>query len=213
MKYVGAKSTNIKPELDTTYLGSGRLLPKDRHDNRHTVNKVIIGNFATRDELMEFERNFIIQNNCCKDTQWYNQRVKTYDLHGALGHNNSKSTLASITQGLTMTKRYGNGFRTPAQIDGAKRMAVTNTGTKNPFKGHLGTSNSGFVPWYYITPMGDYVEVLDKTKRELAKELGFTERQLTNGFHHTNIHKKARTLPRKGWTFGNLPKPTETVIV
>lgn len=43
MKYVGAKSSKLRPDLDTTYLGSGKDLPKDRHDYRHLINKTILG--------------------------------------------------------------------------------------------------------------------------------------------------------------------------
>ena len=39
MKYVGARSIHFQPELDVTYLGSGKALPKDRHNNRHLIHK------------------------------------------------------------------------------------------------------------------------------------------------------------------------------
>lgn len=211
MKYIGARSTHLSPELDTTYLGSGRALPIDRHDNRGSVTKIIIGNFATRKELMEFEINFITQNSCCASAGWYNQRVSTHDRHGSIPHNLGKK--GHQNSGETLSRRYGQGFRTPAQIEGAKRMKAALTGTKNPLKGHSGTTNKAFIPWYYIQPNGEYVEVHDTTKRDMATKLGFTERQLMQGFHYTNEHKAARTLPRKGWTFGNLPRHTDTSIV
>lgn len=209
MQYVGARSTHLEPHLDTTYLGSGRKLPKDRHDNRHTVTKVILACFNTREDLMEYEKNFIVQNGCCESNAWYNQRRKTHDRHGSIPHNKGKSGLPS-TSGKTLSQRYGNGYRTPAQIAGAAAMRKKLTGVPNPLKGHSGITNTAFKAWYYITPTGEYVEVHDKTKRDLAPQLGFTERQLINAFHWTNEHKQARTLPRKGWTFGNLPRPTDT---
>lgn len=41
----------------------------------------------------------------------------------------------------------------------------------------------------------------------MAASLGFTPRQLGHGFHYTNEHKVAQKMPRKGWVFGNLPRP------
>ena len=204
-KYIGARSFHLKPELDTTYLGSGKALPKDRHDFRELVQKDILQVFDTRKELLEFEKNFIKNNSCIEDKNWYNLRLSTFDRHGQKVPNR-KPCDKQTTSGSTHKRRYAN-FRTPAQIDGTERMKKALTGVPNPAKGHKGISNSGFIPWYYITPNGDYVEVFDKTKKEMAKELGFTERQLGHGFHHTNEHQCAERIPRKGWTFGNLPRP------
>lgn len=204
-KYIGARSFHLKPELDTTYLGSGKALPKGRHDYRDLVQKDILQVFDTRKELLEFEKNFIKSNNCIEDENWYNLRLSTFDRHGQKTPNR-KPYDKQTTSGNTLKRRYRN-YRTPAQIDGTERMKKALTGVSNPAKGHKGISNSGFIPWYYITPNGDYVEVFDKTKKEMAKELGFTERQLGHGFHHTNEHQCAKSMPRKGWTFGNLPRP------
>lgn len=207
-KYIGARSFHLSPELDTTYLGSGRALPKDRHEHRHLVHKEVLACFSTRQELIEFEKNFINTHNCVQDPTWLNLRKSTYDRYATKVAHTTKR-LAKSTSGLTLSSRYGHGYRTPAQLDGAKRMREKITGTKNPAKGHSGTTNQAFVPWYYVTPTGEYVEVLNTTKQDKAKELGFTERQLGHGFHYTNEHKVSNRLPRKGWTFGNLPRPVE----
>lgn len=207
MKYIGARSFRLKPDLDTTYLGSGRYLPKDRHDNRHCVQKEIIKCFNTREELVNFEKSFIIENQCVESSDWYNARKSTYDRYGTKTLNRAKPT-EPYKSGITFKRRYGQGYRTPAQIDGAKRMREKLTGVANPLKAHHGIDNSGFTAWYYINPLGVYVEVHDKTKQEMAEELGFTARQLGHGFHYTNEHKCSNRLPRKGWTFGNLPRPT-----
>lgn len=204
-KYIGARTYHLNPELDTTYLGSGKNLPKDRHNNRNAVKKEILATFSTREELLAFEKQFIINNNCVKDPNWYNVRLSTYDKYNKKELRKRKPF--PNTSGKTLSERYGHGYRTPAQIDGALRMRKKLTGVKNPKKGLSGSKNNGFRPWYYITPDGEYVEVFDKSKRELAPILGFTERQLGHGFHHSNIHKKALKMPRKGWTFGNLPRP------
>ena len=206
MLYVGARSTDLAPNLDTTYLGSGKHLPDNRHDNRNLISKVILKTFATREELMDYERTYILNNDCVNSPNWYNVRSATYDRHGEEPWNKGKATgLNSHVQ--TFKDRYCNGYRTPAQVEGAKRMREKLTGVPNPNKGRKGTDNNGFKPWYSISPEGVYTEYLDKTKQEFAVELGVTPRQLTHRFHYTNEHKEAKTKPLKGWVFGNLPKP------
>lgn len=204
-KYVGAHSTNLLPELDTTYLGSGKALPKDRHETRD-VNKIILATFSSREELMAFEVEFIKTNGCVQSEDWLNQRLATYDRHGSTSWNKGKTRIIS-NSGATLSRRYGNGYRTPAQLAGAKAMREKLTGISNPAKGHHGTDNSGFTPWYYITPDGEYVEIHDKTKGEMASTFGVTQRQLINRFHYTNEHRKAKYPTLRGYTFGNLPRP------
>lgn len=207
-QYVGARSTKVLPKLDSTYLGSGRDLPYDRHDYRHLVNKVILKEFSTRKELIEFEEDYIINNKCIESNNWYNLKIGTYDKHGKNHVNNGFTTESRIKASKTIKKRnYVKGNRTPAQQAKDIKCSIQSTGIKNPAKGHKGTTNTAFIPWYYIDPNGNYVEVHNETKRDKAKQLGFTERQLIHGFHYTNEHKESNRLPRKGWTFGNLPKP------
>lgn len=207
-KYIGARSTKIQPELDTTYMGSGTGLPESRKETRD-VNKVILATFSSREELMKFEQNFIVTNNCVQSEDWLNRRVATYDRHGSEPWNKGVTGIVS-TSGATLKRRYGQGFRTPAQIAGAASMREKLTGIANPAKAHHGTDNSGFTPWYYITPEGDYVEIHDKTKGEMASTFGVTIRQLINRFHHTNEHRKAKYPTLRGYTFGNLPRPIDT---
>ena len=206
MLYIGARSTTLYPELDTCYLGSGRALPSDRHEHRDTVTKTILKVFKTRKELMDYERQYIIDNDCVSSPNWHNQRMATHDRYGSASRNKGVSIDTTKT-GITLKRRYGHGFRTPAQIDGARRMREKVTGVPNLAKGKSGTDNNGFKPWYSISPDGEYTEYLDKTKQEFAVELGITPRQLIHRFHYTNEHKAAKYKPLKGWVFGNLPKP------
>lgn len=211
MRYIGARSSVLPPELDTTYLGSGKALPKDRHDHRHLIDKKIIQVCESRSVLMQFEMDFIIQNKCITSPEWYNQRLKTHDRHGEkLKLPIKRNCAESLKKRETFSRRYGNGYRTPAQLQADKNVSLRHKGVPNPKKAHKGIDNHGFVAWYYITPEGVYVEVHDKTKEEMAEVLGFTKRQLGHGFHYTNQHKCSDRHPRKGWTFGNLPKPTKT---
>lgn len=209
MKYIGARSGKVLPEHDVTYLGSGRNLPSDRHDKRGEIVKEILGIFNTREDLINYETNYIETHDCVNNPNYYNLRHSVYDKYGK-GHGSSGFTKESrIKSAATARKRKytKDANRTPAQLAHDRWCSENFKGVKNPAKGHHGTSNHGFEPWYYIDPDGNYVEVHDQTKIEKAPELGFTARQLGHGFHYTNQHKKAKTLPRKGWTFGNLPRP------
>lgn len=208
MRYVGARSTKLSPELDASYLGSGTALPLDRLDLLN-VSKVILATFSTREELMKYEKDFIIQNGCATSPEWYNQRIATFDRHGSIPWNKGLVVTNEVdsTFSATFSSRY-KGKRSPAMLAAHAATAEKIRGTFNPDKGHKSISNCAFIPWYYVTPEGVYVEVHDKTKRELADTLGVTERQLINRFHHTNIHKVGRYPTLRGYIFGNLPRPT-----
>lgn len=209
MKYVGARSGKVEPRLDSTYLGSGRYLPASRHENRQEVTKTILAIFNTREELIEFEENYIVNNNCVDDPNYYNKRIRVYDKHGKNHKPRGFTEQDRLKASNTIRKRnYTKGAnRTPAQLAHDQWCIDNFVGVKNPAKGHKGITNHAFIPWYYIDPQGNYVEVHDKTKIEKAPELGFTPRQLGHAFHYTNEHVKSNRLPRKGWTFGNLPRP------
>lgn len=209
MQYIGARSTNILPELDTTYLGSGRNLPKNRKDTKD-VSKVILSTFTNRRDLINFEIEFIKNNNCVKSDNWYNKVTSTFDRHGSKPWNKGISGIPN-THTKTFIDRYCTGYRTPAQLAAKERVSKKLTGVACPERGHKGITNSGFKPWYYITPDGEYVEVYDVTKGDMASKFGVTQRQLINRFHKSNEHRKARYPVLRGYTFGNLPRPTDLV--
>lgn len=203
MRYVGAHSTNLEPALDTTYLGSGSHLPTERFEPNYPISKTILATFPSREKLMEFERAFIEANGCVKDDGWYNNRSATFDRHGQVPWNKGIST-GQNSHVETFKNRYCNGYRSPAQIAGAASMKIKLTGVKNLAKGKSGSSNNGFTPWYSISPEGERIEHTSTTKEQFGEGLGVTKRQMYHRFHPTNAHKKAKTLPLKGWTFGNL---------
>ena len=212
MKYIGVHSTTIEPHLDTCYLGSGKHLPSDR--TPQSCCKTILEVFTSREEAVEYEVNLITVTNAVMTPNYYNARLRTFDRHGSKLTDAQREVISRNSKGFSRVawgKKYSGDGRTPAQRAGTLSMITKNTGVKNPAKGSPGISNQGFVPWYYITPEGEYVEVHDKTKQEYASILGFTPRQLGHGFHHTNEHRRSDRLPRKGWTFGNLPRPSDLV--
>lgn len=205
-RYFGARSTALEPHLDTTYLGSGRALPKDRKDTRNVI-KTIVCTFSTREELMAFEYEYIVQNGCVKSSDWLNCRSKTHDRFGSTPWN--KGIPIDRSQAAETYSRRYKGNRTPAMLKAHAETAEKIRGVKNPAKAHHGIDNSGFKPWYFITPEGEYNEVLTQTKEDMAAFFGVTQRQLIHRFHYSNEHKPAKTKPLKGYVFGNLPRPTD----
>lgn len=210
MKYVGVHSTNIKPELDTRYLGSGRALPERSPE---TCNKRILGIYPDRASAIQAEKDYIISNNCCESDEFYNIRIGSFDLHGFT--KKTSKGIAAAAEKLSgrivgkMAKEAANHLkgeqRTPAQKAGAISMREKLTGLKNPKKAHKGIENSAFVPWYYITPQGEYYEVRNETKKDFAIRHDKHPNSVLNRCRNDSEHLKAKWGQWKGWTFGNLP--------
>lgn len=220
-KYVGVHSTVNRPEDDICYLGSGIDLPKR---TIHSCTKVILATYATREEATKAEEDYILAFNCVNSDQYYNKRIHNYDKFGKHSidvcagtasmaqklKGRSKESHSYIEKVAEKLKKYKGFARTPAQLNADKTKGFKTRGIKDPRKGKPGTSNNGFSPWYYITPEGDYNEVHHMTKQEFAPTIGVTPRQLGHRFHHTNMHKVAKSKPLRGWTFGDLPRVTDS---
>lgn len=207
--YIGLHSTTIKPELDTCYLGSGKGLPERSPE---TCTKTILKTFSTREEARQYEIDLIQLNNCVKSDIWYNLRLSTHDKHGSSLSAKHRALISKTHKGRDRSaygKKYTGENRTPAQKAGTIIAAEKVRGSKCPSKGKSGTANNGFIPWYFITPTGEYTEVHDTTKNDYALRLGFTPRQLGHRFHYTNEHKTGKRGISRGWIFGNLPRPTD----
>lgn len=206
MQYIGMHSTTIEPYLDTCYLGSGKKLPLR---TPQSCTKTILGIFPTRELAAEYEIAKIKEFDAVNSKDFYNMRLKCHDKHGSKLSLEQRELIKRAHTGRDRTeygKKYTGEGRTPAQKAGSIRSGLKMRGTKNPAKGHSGITNHGFTPWYYITPENEYVEVHDQTRQDKAHEFGLTPRQLAHGFHYTNEHRKAKGHPRKGWTFGSLPR-------
>ena len=211
MKYVGMHSTKIEPILDTCYLGSGKALPIR---DPSSCTKDILHIFNTREEAAKYEIDFIINNDCVNSDKYYNLRIRTHDKHGSRLSPEHIQLIKKNQTGKSRTeygKKYSGSGRTPAQREGSKRAAEKIRGTTNPNKSNPGSTNGGFNPWYYIDDLGNYVEIHDIAKQDYASKLGVTPRQLGHRFHYSNEHKVGKIKcpsPIKGWTFGNLPRPS-----
>lgn len=211
MSYIGCHSTVIKPELDTCYLGSGKLLPKDR--NPQNCIKTIVKEFNTRKEATSYEEFLIAKYDAVNSSSYYNVRLHVYDKHGSHLSEEHKAWISNHFKGrkrVEYSKKYRGEGRTPAQKAGSIRAGLKLRGTKDPRKGKSGVKNNAFKPWYYITPSGEYHEVYDLTLRDASKKLfNVSEHQLTNRFIPANIHKPMKKSCNKlvGYTFGFLPRP------
>lgn len=209
MKYVGVHSTTIEPSLDTCYLGSGSALPTRSSDS---CKKEILKEFPTREEAVAYEIACIDLWNAVESPEFYNQRRSTHDKHGSKLSDQHKEQIRERANGRKRPylQKYTGENRTPAQKDADRRVKEFQTGRKEPKKGLSGINNNGFSPWYYVTPDGVQVDVMDKTKQEMASLFGMTHRQMIHRFHYTNQHKPCKYIVgnAKGYIFGDLPRPT-----
>lgn len=205
MKYIGMHSTTIDPYLDTRYLGSGRALPSIQE--REKATKEILRIFSTRTEARNYEIQLIRQFDCINSTDYYNQVLKTHDKHGSSLSEEHKKQISIRHNGVykPYLKKYSGTNRTPAQLAADERLRQTTKGILNPTKGHPDITNPAFTPWYYITPAGKYVEVLDKTKKSYATSFGVNATTFNMQFSPHKQHKVITKGKLKGYTFGNLP--------
>lgn len=208
MRYIGCRSTNLLPEHDELYLGSGKALPERHINNCH---KQILNTYPTRKEARDAEIAYIVNHDCVNSQDYYNMRIATFDRHGTesvstnLGR--TKETHSYIREAGLKRRKYVGEARTKAQkASDARRTGQIFGPCKE--KGSPGMINSGFNPWYLITPDGNYQEI-QMTKLDFAATLGVSARQLGHRFHYSNMHKPATRDPWKGWVFGNLPETTE----
>jgi len=208
MKYIGMHSTTIEPELDSRYMGSGKALPSMA--KREKAVKEILKIFTTRSQARKYEIKLIKEFRCVDSPEYYNIRTSTHDKYNSSLSKEHRKQISKRHRGVPRPylRKYKGKNRTPAQKAADERLRQTTKGIPNLKKGHPGTSNHAFIPWYYITPQGEYVEVFDMTKADLAKKLKISSTTLAQYFRPENQHKlitNGRVF--KGYTFGNLPKP------
>ena len=207
--YIGMRSTRIQPKLDTCYLGSGRGLPLRAPQ---TCRKEILREFSSRRDAAAYEIECIDREDAVRSPMYYNLRRSTYDRYGDQLSQEHRELISQTKTGKPRPSykgKYVGDARTPAQKDADRRVSEFQRGRKEPSKGLKGIHNNGFTPWYYVLPTGEQVDVVDRTKEEMASYFGMTARQMVHRFHHTNQHKVCRYTVgnAKGYIFGNLPRP------
>jgi len=102
MKYFGVRSSELLPNLDTKYYGSGKLLlERIKAEGRHNFKKEILATFETRDEAMAYEEWYIAMHDCVDNPEYYNMSAKStggrFDYH------------EELKDGLTASPQVKNG--------------------------------------------------------------------------------------------------------
>lgn len=228
MKYIGVRSCNCEIKNDK-YLGSSKIIPIDI---KNKGIKRILKTFKTRAEAILYERELQLKFNVKFSNEYYNQVVQTstkFDQSGCTAETHEhvmrmKLKLTGRTKENTdyirianeKRKMYRGENQTDLQKAGRLKQAETIRGTKNPLKGHPGASSTSFVPWYYIDNNGIKTIISNISKKDFAKSLGLSYRQLIHRFHKDNEHKKNLSVRNLnsgiyGWTFGNVRQPTQTI--
>lgn len=82
-----------------TYLGSGKAIKRaiKKHSNSNFSREVIF-EAETREELLRKEASFIEENNCVKDTSWYNLIPGGFATRGFSGRKHSAETKALMSK-------------------------------------------------------------------------------------------------------------------
>lgn len=78
MRYIGARSSKVKPELDTKYMGSSKPLKKAiQEEGLSHFSKLILAVFPTREKALEYEVFLHTRFNVDKDPMFYNKAKQT----------------------------------------------------------------------------------------------------------------------------------------
>ena len=78
MKYFGVRSSEVAPESDGKYMGSGtKITAAIKEKGKSKFRKEIVAVFDTRDEAMEFEEDYIVDNDVVDSPMYYNVSAKS----------------------------------------------------------------------------------------------------------------------------------------
>lgn len=202
-RYIGARTSSVPPEEDTSYIGSSKYTP-----NNNILQKSILGVFPRRDEALAFEIYLHDKFNVHISDMYYNKAKQT-----STGFSTAGITKDSC-EWLQRRKYLSGDQRTATQKAGAKKGAIAATGQKVPSRGRSGIKANKFKPWYYITPDGKYVEFTStpiSTFCETAHGTPLSRAVIfncTSKYNHTKVPHGAA----KGWTVGFLPKPMSNIL-
>lgn len=102
MKYFGVRTSEVAPEQDTKYMGSGtRITAAMKADGKQNFSKEILMTFSDRDDAMEYEEYYMTENDCVDNPDYYNLSAKStggrFDYH------------EDLKQGLTSSPQEKNG--------------------------------------------------------------------------------------------------------
>ena len=207
MKYIGVRSCKCNIE-DDVYTGSSKLIPPELYA---TCEKTILATFGTRIEAQQDEIERHAQLDVARNPEYYNGINAKSTGFSPIGLTKSRSDKVRIRA--DKFRAYRGENRTEAQKLADKALSRYK-GTKNPAKGNSGTDNHQFKPWYYITPAGLYVEILDipikqyceSEDKPLELKASRVYERLCNGAHKPFVRG-----PLKGYVIGYLYNKPEYI--
>lgn len=152
MMYIGKRSCNCVPELDTGYKGSSKYVPKTE------CVKVILKTFLTAKEALEHEIKLHNIFNVAVNSMFYNKAKQTstkFDTTGTkVFHSDAmRRKLSSVKAGVVpnwseegkkvVLHNLTNGRTAETRAKAAKALALNGS--------NKGIKNSQFKPWYIST--------------------------------------------------------------
>jgi len=102
MKYFGVRTSEVEPELDTKYMGSGsRITESMKQLGKDKFTKEILAKFDNREDAMEYEEVYMADHDCVDSPDYYNLSAKStggrFDYH------------EDLKKGLTSSPQEKNG--------------------------------------------------------------------------------------------------------
>jgi len=102
MKYFGVRTSEVAPEEDTKYMGSGsRITAVMKAIGKAKFTKEVLITFDNRDDAMEYEEEYMADHDCVDSPDYYNLSAKStggrFDYHD------------DLKKGLTSSPQEKNG--------------------------------------------------------------------------------------------------------
>lgn len=117
--YIGVRSCDCSPELDSKYMSSSSILQNDiKQNGKEYFNKKILKEFNSRKEADIHERHLHIKNNVVENILYYNKKIGTVGFHVTNeSTQNQKITKADpkwkATNGKQARRRLSNTINDP----------------------------------------------------------------------------------------------------
>ena len=103
LRYIGSRSSKVRPEEDTSYWGSSKYTPS----NDNTKEKIILSTFITRKEALKHEVYLHKYNNISKNDRYYNkarQETSGFTCSGLKKTQTWKDKIGNANRGKKRTK-------------------------------------------------------------------------------------------------------------
>lgn len=206
-KYIGSRSSKVRPEEDTTYIGSSKHTP-----NTQVVSKDILGTFCSRALAYDYEKYLQEKYSVTTSDSYYNRSIQTSTKFSTKGL--TKENCTWVKQSAEKKKLYVGENQTAKQKAGRVKAAQTATGQKVPTRGKPGINSLLYKPWYIRDLQGDYHDMSHITMTEFltSTDLPFSRGSIFTAsrvYEHVEIPSGLS----KGYIVGFLPIPKNHLIV